>query len=100
MRPAQRERRGWPIIRGMNPRRARVAVADDDVLLREGLASLLESRGFEVVGQSGDATELIAHVRGHRPELALVEIRMPPRKPTEGLDAVRVVSRPVHQYTP
>jgi DNA-binding NarL/FixJ family response regulator len=71
--------------------RTRVAVADDDVLLREGLASLLERRGFDVVGQCGDPTELIALVRKHRPELAIVDIRMPPSHTTEGLDAARVI---------
>ncbi|MDX6411890.1 MAG: hypothetical protein QOE91_1406 [Gaiellaceae bacterium] len=68
-----------------------MTLADDDVLLREGLASLLERRGFEVVGQCGDATELIALVREHRPELAVVDIRMPPSHTTEGLDAARVI---------
>jgi DNA-binding NarL/FixJ family response regulator len=71
--------------------RTRVALADDDVLLREGLASLLEGSGFEVVGQSGNGTELIAVVREHRPELAIVDIRMPPTYSTEGLDAARVI---------
>jgi DNA-binding NarL/FixJ family response regulator len=71
--------------------RTRVTVADDDVLLREGLASLLEHRGFDVVGQCSDATELIAVVREHRPELAIVDIRMPPSHTTEGLDAARVI---------
>ena len=69
----------------------RVVLADDDVLLREGLASLLERSGFEVVGQCGDGSELIALVREHRPELALVDIRMPPTHTTEGLDAARVI---------
>lgn len=68
-----------------------MTLADDDVLLREGLASLLERRGFDVVGQCGDATELIALVREHRPELAVVDIRMPPSHTTEGLDAARVI---------
>ena len=68
-----------------------MALADDEVLLREGLASLLERRGFDVVGQCGDATELIALVREHRPELAIVDIRMPPSHTTEGLDAARVI---------
>jgi DNA-binding NarL/FixJ family response regulator len=68
-----------------------VTLADDDVLLREGLASLLERRGFDVVGQCGDPTELIALVREHRPELAIVDIRMPPSHTTEGLDAARVI---------
>jgi DNA-binding NarL/FixJ family response regulator len=71
--------------------RTRVALADDDVLLREGLASLLESSGFEVVGQCGDGPELVAVVREHRPELAIVDIRMPPTHSTEGLDAARVI---------
>jgi DNA-binding NarL/FixJ family response regulator len=76
---------------GMTMGPTRVALADDDVLLREGLASLLERRGFDVVGQSGDSTELIALVREHRPELAIVDIRMPPTHTTEGLDAARVI---------
>jgi len=68
-----------------------VALADDDVLLREGLASLLERRGFDIVGLCGDPTELISLVREHRPELAIVDIRMPPSHTTEGLDAARVI---------
>ena len=71
--------------------RTRVALAEDDVLLREGLASLLERSGFEVVGQCGDGFELIALVREHRPELVLVDIRMPPTHSIEGLDAARVI---------
>lgn len=71
--------------------RTRVVVADDEVLLREGLASLLERSGFEVVGQGGNGSELVALVREHRPELALVDIRMPPAHSTEGLDAARVI---------
>jgi len=68
-----------------------VALADDDVLLREGLASLLDRSGFEVVGQSSNGSDLIALVREHEPELALVDIRMPPTHSTEGLDAARVI---------
>jgi DNA-binding NarL/FixJ family response regulator len=71
--------------------RTRVALADDDVLLREGLASLLERSGFEVVGQCGDGPDLVAVVREHRPDLAVVDIRMPPTYSTEGLDAARVI---------
>jgi serine/threonine-protein kinase PknK len=71
--------------------RTRVVLADDDVLLREGLAGLLERSGFEVVGQSGDADELLALVREHRPELAIVDIRMPPSHTTEGIDAAHVI---------
>ena len=69
----------------------RILIAEDQVLLREGLASLLERRGFEIVGLCGDSTELISLVREHRPELAIVDIRMPPSHTTEGLDAARVI---------
>src|SRR5690242_18091192 len=68
-----------------------VVVADDDVLLREGLASLLERSGFDVVGQAADATELLALVRDKTPQLAVVDIRMPPTHTTEGLDAAKVI---------
>src|ERR1700740_757623 len=79
---------------GVTPqsRRApRVVLADDDVLLREGLASLLDRSGFEVVGQAGNGPELLALARSARPELAIVDIRMPPDYATEGLDAARVI---------
>jgi DNA-binding NarL/FixJ family response regulator len=69
----------------------RVAVADDDVLLREGLASLLERSGFEVVGQAGDGAGLLELVRAREPDLVIVDIRMPPDHETEGLDAARVI---------
>jgi DNA-binding NarL/FixJ family response regulator len=69
----------------------RIAVADDDVLLREGLASLLERSGFEVVGQAGDAGALLELVRAHEPDVAIVDIRMPPDHETEGLEAARVI---------
>lgn len=68
-----------------------VVVADDDVLLREGLASLLARSGFEVVGQAGDPEELLAVVRSHRPALAVIDIRMPPTHTGEGLDAARTI---------
>jgi serine/threonine-protein kinase PknK len=76
----------------------RVALADDDILLREGLASLLERAGFDVVAQCGDATQLIAEVRELRPDLVVVDIRMPPRHSTDGLDAARVI-RTEHPQT-
>jgi DNA-binding NarL/FixJ family response regulator len=76
---------------GVSAGRTRVALADDEVLLREGLAGLLERSGFEVVGQCGDGSELIALVGEYRPDLALVDIRMPPTHSTEGLDAARVI---------
>jgi DNA-binding NarL/FixJ family response regulator len=79
----------------MTMSRTRVALADDDVLLREGLASLLEAAGLEVVGRCGDASELIALVREIRPELAIVDIRMPPTHTTEGLEAARAIREDV-----
>src|SRR5436190_16048140 len=69
----------------------RVVLADDDVLLREGLASLLERAGYQLVGQAGDGTELLKHVREHRPDLVVVDIRMPPTHSTEGLEAAAVI---------
>jgi DNA-binding NarL/FixJ family response regulator len=69
----------------------RIVLADDDVLLREGIASLLEGAGFQIVGQAGDAAQLLALVRELRPELAIVDIRMPPAHATEGIDAAGVI---------
>jgi DNA-binding NarL/FixJ family response regulator len=68
-----------------------VVLAEDDVLMREGLASLLRGRGFEVVGQCGTPSELIELVRNEKPDLAIVDIRMPPAHSTEGLDAARII---------
>jgi DNA-binding NarL/FixJ family response regulator len=69
----------------------RVVLADDDVLLREGLAGLLERSGFAVVGQAASEAELLELVRAQRPQLAIVDVRMPPAQSTEGLDAARVI---------
>ena len=69
----------------------RVAVADDDTLLREGLAVLLERSGFEIVGLVGNAADLMALVRDKSPELVIVDIRMPPTNTTEGLEAARQI---------
>ena len=69
----------------------RVILAEDDVLLREGVASLLLRSGFEVVGQAGDASQLLTMVRDQIPELVVVDIRMPPSHTTEGLDAAHVI---------
>jgi DNA-binding NarL/FixJ family response regulator len=69
----------------------RVVLADDDVLLREGLASLLERSGYDVVGQSDNARDLLALVREHEPDLAIVDIRMPPGQSIEGLEAARAI---------
>jgi DNA-binding NarL/FixJ family response regulator len=68
-----------------------VVIAEDDVLLREGIASLLNEAGFAVVGQAGDATELRDVVREHMPQLAIIDIRMPPTQTWEGLDAARSI---------
>jgi DNA-binding NarL/FixJ family response regulator len=76
--------------------RTRVVLADDDVLLREGLAGLLERSGFEVVGQAGTASELIALVRDHEPDLAIIDIRMPPSH-TIRLGAARVIREDLPQ---
>lgn len=73
------------------PAALRVIVADDDALLREGLASLLERYGFDVVGRAGSGPDLLALARAERPDLAVVDIRMPPTNTTEGLDAARTI---------
>src|SRR2546430_1734781 len=72
-------------------RAPQVVLADDDVLLREGLASLLDRSGFDVVGQAGDGARLLALVRSAQPDLAIIDIRMPPTHATEGLQAARVI---------
>jgi len=69
----------------------RAVIADDDVLLREGLASLLQSAGFDIVGQAGDGEQLLGVVRAAKPDLVVADIRMPPTNTTEGLDAARVI---------
>ena len=69
----------------------RVVLADDDILLREGLASLLERSGLNVVGQAGDGVEVLALVRSTHPDVAIVDVRMPPAHATEGLQAARVI---------
>jgi DNA-binding NarL/FixJ family response regulator len=79
----------------MTTTKPRVVLAEDDVLLREGLASLLERSGFQVTGQAGDATQLLALVDRDPPDLVVVDIRMPPTHTTEGLDAARQIR---HQH--
>lgn len=73
------------------PSETRVVVADDDVLLREGLVSLLERSGFAVVARAGTGDELVDLVREHQPDLAIVDIRMPPGQSIEGLQAAAVI---------
>jgi DNA-binding NarL/FixJ family response regulator len=65
----------------------RVVIADDSVLLREGLARLLDESGFDVVGQAGDADDLLRKVGAHKPDVAVVDVRMPPTHTDEGLRA-------------
>jgi DNA-binding NarL/FixJ family response regulator len=80
------------------PARAqRVAIAEDDVLLRQGLAALLREGGYDVVGQSSDAPGLIDLVRREEPDVAIVDIRMPPTHTTEGLEAARTIREELPQ---
>jgi DNA-binding NarL/FixJ family response regulator/class 3 adenylate cyclase len=81
--PLSTARKGF---RGM-----RVVLADDSVLLREGIARLLEDAGFEIVAQSGTAEDLLRHVGMHKPDVALVDIRMPPTQTDEGLRAAKQI---------
>jgi DNA-binding NarL/FixJ family response regulator len=69
----------------------RVVLADDSVLLREGVARLLEEAGIEVVAQSGDADDLLRKVQAHRPDVAVVDVRMPPTHTDEGLRAAATI---------
>jgi DNA-binding NarL/FixJ family response regulator len=62
-------------------------IADDAVLLREGAARLLEDAGFEIVGQAGDADDLLRKVRAHKPDVAIIDVRMPPDNSDDGLRA-------------
>ena len=69
--------------------RLRVVIADDSVLLREGLARVLEASGFEVVGRAGDGEDVVRKVRAHHPDVAIVDVRMPPTHTDEGLRAAQ-----------
>ena len=71
--------------------RRRVVVADDDVLLREGIASLLGEAGYDVIGRAGDARTLVDAVRAGQPDLVVVDIRMPPTHTSEGIDVARTI---------
>jgi DNA-binding NarL/FixJ family response regulator len=68
-------------------------MAEDDVLFREGLATLLERSGFDVVARAGDGSEVLPLVREHIPDLVIVDVRMPPTHSTEGLQAARAIRR-------
>ena len=71
----------------------RVVIAEDSVLLREGVARLLEDAGFDVVARAGDADDLLRKVRAHKPDVAVVDIRMPPTQVDDGLRAAQVIRR-------
>jgi DNA-binding NarL/FixJ family response regulator len=71
----------------------RVVVAEDSVLLREGIVRLLSEAGFEVVGQAGDADDLVRKVSAHKPDVAVVDIRMPPTSTDDGLRAALEIRR-------
>lgn len=66
-------------------------VADDSVLMREGIVRILDEAGFDVVAQAGDAEDLIRKVRAHKPDVAVVDVRMPPTQTDEGLKAAREI---------
>lgn len=76
----------------------RVVLADDSVLLREGIASLLSGKGFDIVGQSGTADDLLLKVRSYSPDIAIVDIKMPPTQTDEGLRAAKEI-RETHPGT-
>jgi DNA-binding NarL/FixJ family response regulator len=88
LQPAAGHTRG---VSGGSQARTRVIIAEDDVLMREGLASLLEHGGYEVVGQVGDGSEVMRLARDRRPDLAVLDIRMPPGYRTEGLEAAHSI---------
>ena len=72
-------------------RRVRVVIAEDSILLREGIARILDETGFEVVGQSSNADDLLLKVRSYRPDVVIVDIRMPPTHTEEGLRAAKTI---------
>ena len=90
---ASTARRGPPDDGGSALASLRAVVADDEALIRECLASLLEDSGLTVVGRAGNAVELLALVREQSPDVVVVDIRMPPTHTTEGLDAAWVIRR-------
>ena len=69
----------------------RVVIGEDSVLLRAGIARLLQDHGFEVVGQAGDRDDLLRKVRAHRPDVVGIDVRMPPDHSDEGLQAARII---------
>jgi DNA-binding NarL/FixJ family response regulator len=69
----------------------RVVIADDNLLVRSGIAALLQGAGIEVAGQSASADELLREVDAHQPDVAIVDIRMPPTHSDEGLRAAQQI---------
>ena len=80
-------------IDAVSDQRLRIVLADDAVLLREALAAALAAADFEVVGQAADVAQLMALVDQHEPDVAIVDVRMPPTHTTEGLQAAREIRR-------
>lgn len=80
-----------------NGQAARIVIADDSLLLREGLVRLLSEAGFQVMGQAGDAEDLVRKVGAHRPDVALVDVRMPPTYTDDGLRAALEIRRRLPQ---
>ena len=91
LRGAERSQRGENHRRRTGGGAMRVVVADDDVLLREGLASLLEGNGFDVVGRAGTGPEAVKLIHATAPDMVILDIRMPPTHSTEGLDVARQI---------
>jgi DNA-binding NarL/FixJ family response regulator len=79
--------------RAHGPDRLRIVVADDDALLREGIASLLEAAGHQIVGRARDAPDLLLKVRSYAPDVAIVDVRMPPGNADDGLVAAVEIRR-------
>jgi len=75
----------------MSSDRLRAVIAEDSVLLREGLVRLLKEANIDVVGQAGNAEELLLKVRSYEPDVAVVDIRMPPTHTDEGLQAAKAI---------
>ena len=71
----------------------RVVIAEDSLLVRAAVVRLLEEAGVDVVGEAGDGDDLVRKVRAHRPDVAVIDIRMPPEHVDEGLQAARVIRR-------
>ena len=76
---------------GLTTRATRAVIADDSALMREGLARLLDEAGIDVIGQARDADELLLKVRSYSPDVAIVDIRMPPSQTDEGIRAAREI---------